>query len=561
MMKTDATAAGSAGPDPVGARVARSSAAGVAAQALYLATRFAITPYVVATAGLEVYGFWSVLFVILGVFGVHRMGFASASVAFVARHHAEGRRDRIDAVLGASATLALAAALLLGGALILGAPLLVSALGTSDALRAEAILALRVTVAATFASLVLGGFQSALEGMQEYPAVKAVDAAALLLETGAVVAALALGWGLTGLAGAYALRLLAPIPAYAALARRRLPGLRALPGRLDADAARALLGLGGSVQVLGVLHLAIASLDRLVLAHLVSLGAAGAYEVARKLVSFAGALPAHALGPLVPAAAALRARAGGEPLVTAPLVRTATRAVAIAAAAPLATFGACAGPLVGAWVGPGHDDVALAVAILAPAAYIHLATGPATAVLRGLALPRLELAYAVLWLVLGAALMPLGAARAGVAGVALGSAAAQAGASLTLLLYALPLLGVRRRALLRDVAGPALAALPYAALAAVTARTSLLPEERLPLAIFAAGACALVAAGAITGACAFVLPRSEREVVAALARRIVARCLNFLQKEKPHVEGRPQHRDRQLPLRAAPQGLPLVLAR
>ena len=80
--------------------IAKSSAAGVLSQVLYLTTRFLLTPFVLASVGLEAYGFWSILFVALGWFGLHRMGFASSAISYVARYRSEGRYDRVNAVLG-----------------------------------------------------------------------------------------------------------------------------------------------------------------------------------------------------------------------------------------------------------------------------------------------------------------------------------------------------------------------------------------------------------------------------------------------------------------------------
>ncbi len=265
-------------------RIARGSAAGVVAQILYLTTRFLLTPFVLAHIGLEAYGFWSILFVALGWFGLHRMGFTSAAVSYVAQYRAAGDSGRINAVLTTTATFGLGLAVIVGGLLVGFAPYVALALGTTEALHAQAVLALRITVLATFGSLVFGGYQSSLEALQEYPRVKLIDASALLVEAGAIIGFLIYGGGLVELSIAYAIRMLGPIPVYALFARRKIPGLNALPVAFDRSVAREIFRFGGSIQALGILHLIITSIERLALAHLVSLAAAGAYELCRKLV-------------------------------------------------------------------------------------------------------------------------------------------------------------------------------------------------------------------------------------------------------------------------------------
>ncbi len=506
--------------------IAKSSAAGVLSQVLYLGTRFLLTPFVLAKIGLEAYGFWSILFVALGWFGLHRMGFTSSAISYIAQYRAAGRNDRVNAVLQTTATLGLFLCLAMGGLLLIFANKIVFVLGTTPELYTEAVLAFQITVLATFAALVFGGYQSTLEALQQYPRVKMVDASALMLEAVLIIGFLIFGGGLASLSLAYAIRMVAPIPVYAYYARREIPGLKAMPGRLDRTIAADIFKFGGSIQLLGIIHLMITSLERLSLAHLAGLAAAGSYELGRKLVTLAAALPTHALAPLVPAAADLRGRAEKHAEQLSGLLRTTTRAVAIAAAAPLAFLVAMAPEIVTAWLGEGHTQVIWTLRILSISAYIHLTTGPATSILRGLAQPRLELMYTVVWLIVGAALIPLAAMHYGIVGVATGAAIAQAAASTLLLVLALPKLGVPRDALLRDVVGPAASALGWAMVcafllagdAAGTARSYLVAEV-----IVGAG---IVGLGATATSFLLILDPSEREAIEQFARKLVSRRTN-----------------------------------
>ena len=88
-------------------RLARGAGAGVAAQILNMAVRFALTPFVLAELGYAAFGFWALTFVALGLLGVHRMGFVGAAVPLVAGHLAAGRPDRATAVLRATANAGL----------------------------------------------------------------------------------------------------------------------------------------------------------------------------------------------------------------------------------------------------------------------------------------------------------------------------------------------------------------------------------------------------------------------------------------------------------------------
>lgn len=496
--------------------------AGIAAQVLHLASRFALAPFVVARAGLEAYGYWSLLFLALGLFGVHRMGFVSASVSFAARAFALGDQRGAERVLRTTSTLAGIAGLVAIGATLLLATPLARWLGAEGELLAPATHAMRITVVAICASLVLGGWQSALEAQHEIARVKRTEALASLTESALIALFVAAGWGLVGLASAYALRLLLPVPLHARAVARITPGLCVLPGQLSRHAAKSVLGFGVTMQLSGALHLAIAAIERLSLVHGGSLALAGVFEVSRKLVSFAAALPSHALGPLVPAAAERQALDGdGSGLAS--VLRPATRAIALLAAVPLAFLAATSGPFLTAWIGEAAPGAALAVRVLVVGAYVHLCTGPATAVLRGLARPRLEIAYTALWLGLVAVLAPLATQRWGLAGAAAATSLAQGVAAGALLVIGLPRLGVSLRQVAADVSLPALCAAAPAALFALAFDPTGL--SRLELASHLAAGGLAVALGASALAYALLFQSRERALfraaLVALLRRFV----------------------------------------
>lgn len=441
--------------------VVRGSVVAVLAQAVHLVLRLFLTPFVVREAGFEAYGFWSILFVALGLMGVHRMGLLSASVSFVARHIAARQIERARAVLRTTGTLALLLAIVVGGPIVWGADLVVQVLGTPMDLVPEASLTLRVTVVATAVALVLGGYQSALEAHQKFVRVLVTNALAQVLEAILILFLLSAGYGLIGLALAYAVRIVLPIPVHMLGLRATDSRLSGLPGRIDLRELREVLRLGGSIQLMGAVHMGIAAVPRLALAHLVGLGSAGLYEVGRKLAELAAALPAHALGPVIPAAAAIGSNdlAARERLRG--LMRGANRAVAFLGALPLVVLVLIAPDVVLAWLGEPQEEVAMVIRILAPAAWFHLCTGPSTAVLRGLARPRLELLYSAVWLLLLALLVPVSTMLGGLLAGALAVALGQAIACALLLYLALPELHLSRGATLHDffvAAGCAVAA-------------------------------------------------------------------------------------------------------
>lgn len=483
----------------------------MAAHGLHLIVRFVITPFLLISIGLEAYGFWALLFAMLGLLGVHRQGIVGSVITYVARYHAEGNPERVSHVVRTGASLALVFALLMGVPLWLLSESIVAWTGIAADLAADAVLTLRLAAGATLVAMVLGGYQGTLEALQEHPRVRFVDAVASVCEAALTVGLLLLGLGLPALAIAYALRLLVPIPVYAAMARRRVPSLRGTPGCIDRTEAMRLLRFGGSIQLLGVLHLAIAAVDRAVLTRAVSLAAAGAYEIARKLINLASALPMQGLAPVAPAAARLHAlEADGSALRQ--LIVGATRVVCMLSAVPIAFLVVFGERFLVAWVGPEQAHVAPALQWLCVGAYVHLATGPITGALRGLARLRHELTYAAVWLASSLVLLPLAVERHGLIGVAAAAACAQAGSSLLLVVLACPGLRIKRGLWLRDVVLPIFVTLT-AALGTDALFASFLPTE------LGWGFGTLVASALVVGvssllvAMPVLLSRRERRVV------------------------------------------------
>ncbi|MEO0649675.1 MAG: hypothetical protein AAFZ65_03235 [Planctomycetota bacterium] len=505
------------------ARVLGGAAATALVQALYLGSRFLLTPFVLARAGLEAYGFWSLLFAVLGVLGVQRMGLVSASVPLAARALAEGDAPRAARILRSVAGLATLLALLFVVATLQADGLLLRLLGVGPELEASARFALRLTVGATGLALAFGGYQSYLESDQRYATVKLVDGSAQLGEAVLLGALLWAGLGLEALGTAYALRLLVPIPIYAWLSRRAGRQAPLWPSLPDRRELRSILRLGLAIQGLGTVHMGVAALPRLVLARVTDLGTLGLFEVSRKLIEFAAALPSKSLEPLVAASGAAGSAAASRQARRV-ATRTSTRLVATVGLLPLGLL-AVMGPAVGvAWLGVHQPSVPAVLALLAPAAWLHLCTGPTTAVLRGDARPRAELAYSGLWLLLLAALLPI-AAPQGVVAAAGAVAVAQAIASLLLFWMALGQVGLRARELASDLVRPCAAlALPLVA-AAVLGQIPADAARAEAIRAVAAGA-GLAIVLALPTCWWLVLCANERAFVEGRLRRSLLSVLN-----------------------------------
>jgi hypothetical protein len=79
-------------------RLAHNISAEASARVLYLATRFFIPPFVLGRIGLEAYGLYGAVFVLVAYFGMSAIGFSNAYIKYV-------ETDRANRLLSSGFTL------------------------------------------------------------------------------------------------------------------------------------------------------------------------------------------------------------------------------------------------------------------------------------------------------------------------------------------------------------------------------------------------------------------------------------------------------------------------
>ena len=129
-----------------------------------VAVMYVLTPFVIRTLGMEVYGTWTLITSITAFLGLLMLGIPMASVRYFAQHVAEGDQGKLNQAIGSCAALYLVLGL---AALVAGAALFAFFVGTYTIpvdVRADAYLAFGVCVlyaAAGFLGLLPEGILAA----------------------------------------------------------------------------------------------------------------------------------------------------------------------------------------------------------------------------------------------------------------------------------------------------------------------------------------------------------------------------------------------------------------
>lgn len=240
---------------------------------------FVTTPFIALGLGVEQYGLYTLLFLILGYSVALDFGLSFALVKHIAEHDPETSRIEIDSFVNTATSVYVT----IGGTFAIVLFVARSWIATNllhapielEPVARDAVLLVACSVPFATATTVFGALFRGLLRFQYVALFSFANAslysigAALLVGVGASLRAV-MGWyaGVTAVTAVIQWMVL----------RRLLPGFRPVP-RLDSQRLRQLFGFGSFMAINQVGKIALLQLDRLVIARLLSVGMAGYYAV------------------------------------------------------------------------------------------------------------------------------------------------------------------------------------------------------------------------------------------------------------------------------------------
>lgn len=502
----------------VARRVATGAASNALGRIVVLLSRIAVTPIIVHAVGATDYGVWILIASIASFGAILELGISAGLVKYVAEHSAREETGEAAQIVSAATWLyrLLAAFFALTGLVLAAVVPLILGLEGDSATLAQALGA----VAAIDLGLSMFSLapMSVLKGVQRFPVVNAIQAAAALLGVALTVIVIAAGGEIVAVSAAWALTTAISAATFVLVARRTVPEYMSIPGRRDAERVRRLIRFSRSIAAVQVAVNMQSRLDAVVIAAALPVRNVTPYSFAQRLADgtrIATDQFGKVLLPLASEVSATRERAAVRELFL-----TSTRltlAIALGVGLPVALLG---GPILEIWVGDEFSGYGALVAILACAAIVDLPSYPAAAVMQSL-----ERHGPIAWMATGSAVANVGLSIAlvgpyGVEGVATGTLIASAVEILVFVVpYAARVLGVSPWGFLSAVVLPLV--VPSAILAVLLlGGHALLPVDSLPrLAVVVGGALAAYAlAYAAFGAAA-----RERAVYRAAASAVLRR--------------------------------------
>lgn len=261
----------------------------------------AATPILVASLGEGDFGLWMLILAIGGFGSVANLGMGAAIVKFVAEARAAGRAEDVLDVVRQSVTISGASALLLCLLMVAIAPLLAQSVFSKMGDVHRVASALRIGALIIFIQQFDQVAAATLKGFERFSVAARVEVAAKFALVGVNVAVAHLTGELFSVLAGTVTVMIVSLAARAWVAGRLVGGVLLMPA-WPGPKGGALLRFGGWVWLQAVASVLLSSVDRFVVGGLLGASALAHYSVCTQLAQQVHAVPAAAMGFLMPLA-------------------------------------------------------------------------------------------------------------------------------------------------------------------------------------------------------------------------------------------------------------------
>ncbi len=390
----------------------RNVMATIVARMVNMARGVCLVPFLLAHIGLEAYGIWTTIFILVTYVGLTTMGVSNVYIKYVAEFHARREYDKANALLstGLAVTIPLCAAIFL--CFLLGWNWFAPWLHLPPAHASDGKEAVLIVLGIFLSSIAFNAFGDMLTGTQQIASTQVFLTISIVAEFVLIVVLVRAGRGIRGLAEAYLARTVINDGLTWWWAHRTIPWLRLSPRRVHRDSLRYVVHFGGLVQLQSMLAIVQVSMDRLAGLMLIGASAAGLLDVAKKWPTSLSSIPTAFFAALLPAASHVDAASDRTTWLSnlQQLYLNGARYSNLCTAAFSSAMAFWALPILHVWLGPAlpmRDSLVPLFVVFSIAMQFHMLTGPGTSIFRGMGRVYEEFNYSIPNLLLVAVLLPL----------------------------------------------------------------------------------------------------------------------------------------------------------
>ena len=383
----------------------------IVARLVNMARGVCLVPFLLAHIGLEAYGIWTTIFILVSYVGITTLGISNVYIKYVAEFHARREFDKANALLstGLAVTIPLCGTVFLG--FLLGWQWIAPWLRLPPAHAGDGKEAVLIVLGVFLSSIAFNAFGDMLTGTQRIVSTQVFVTIGILAEFAMIVWLVIAGRGIRGLAEAYLVRTVINDGLSIWWAKRQLKWLHLSPKLVRRESLKYVVHFGGLVQFQSMLAIFLASVERVAALGLIGASASGLLDVGKKWPVSLSTIPTAFFAALLPAASHVDAASDPPKKLNAlgELYLRGARYSNLCTAAFVAALAFWAGPILHVWLGPAlpmRDTLVPLFVVFSLAMQMHMLTGAGTSILRGMGRVYEEFSYSIPNLLFLAVMMP-----------------------------------------------------------------------------------------------------------------------------------------------------------
>jgi O-antigen/teichoic acid export membrane protein len=390
----------------------RNVAATIIARMVNMARGVCLVPFLLAHIGLEAYGIWTTIFILVTYVGLTTMGVSNVYIKYVAEFHAKREYDKANALLSTGLAVTIPLCAMIFFCFFFGWNWFAPWLHLPPAHASDGKEAVLIVLGVFLSSIAFNAFGDMLTGTQQIASTQVFQTISILAEFALIVWLVSAGRGIRGLAEAYLARTVINEGLTWWWAHRTIKWLRLSPRRVRRESLKYVVHFGGLVQLQSMLGIFQVSVDRLAALTLINASAAGLLDVAKKWPTSLSSVPTAFFAALLPAASHVDAASDRSTwlrnLQTLYLKGARYSNLCTAAFASALAFWSV--PIMHVWLGPAlpmRDSLIPLFVIFSISMQFHMLTGPGTSIFRGMGRVYEEFNYSIPNILLLAITIPL----------------------------------------------------------------------------------------------------------------------------------------------------------
>ena len=322
-----------------------------------VAVALVLVPYTISHIGMDRFGIWALLSILVGYFALLDFGIGVSYTRFIAEAYTKKDYDEVNRIANSGFVFYLLLGLPIIGIAYIGREWFFHILNIDQAAYPELVVTYYGVLAIFMLSTVLSGFTLVLQGIQKIDLVNKIAIAVTIPNVIGTIGFLSAGFKLDGLMWTSGITAACGLSISLFFARKHLPCLRFNPFLFSVATIKRLLSFGLKLQFAKFADVITFQADKTFVSFFSNIGAVGYYQIGTAIVWRIRDLPLLLLSSLLPTTTEVHALDDKKKLID--IYQRGTKYLAVVSIPLMFFLFATAQIIIRAWMGDGYDASAV----------------------------------------------------------------------------------------------------------------------------------------------------------------------------------------------------------